>query len=86
MEEALKEARTNAARGNNGECVSKGLEAKKYGAGASADIVLGQCYQKMGNSGAAIQSYNAWLKANASGKLADSVRQKIIGLGGTPAN
>lgn len=86
MAEKLKEARAAGARGQNQQAIQLALEAKKLGAGASADIVLGQSYEKMGNTGSAITHYNAWLRANGSSKLADSVRAKVTRMGGTPAN
>lgn len=82
----LKEARQAAARGNPQQAVQLASEAKRLGAGVSADLVLGQAYQKMGNNSAAVRHYNAWLRANGSSKLADKMRAKIQTLGGVPVN
>lgn len=82
----LKEARQAAARGNPQQAVQLAGEAKRLGAGVSADLVLGQAYQKMGNNPAAVRHYNAWLRANGGSKLADKMRAKIQTLGGVPVN
>jgi pSer/pThr/pTyr-binding forkhead associated (FHA) protein/tetratricopeptide (TPR) repeat protein len=81
---AINEARQKSSRGSYAECIQKANEAKKFG--VVDNNLFGLCYEKMGNGGMAVKHYNMWLRGNGSNKLADRVRKKIIGLGGTPVN
>lgn len=82
----LADARKAHLQGNYSQAVKLATDALRYRGGLRAVYQLGLSYEKLGNKGQAIKYYNQWLKANPTAKTAQIVRNKILGMGGTPAN
>jgi tetratricopeptide (TPR) repeat protein len=79
-----KEALRLKTSGNYRGAIAKYREAGRYGPLNRRGI--GQCHQRLGDGGKAIQYYNEALKRTKNEKTAERLRGLIRNLGGTPVN
>lgn len=86
-DDLLNQASKANVSGNPQQAIQLANEAIKCGkGGARATFILASAYEKLGNNAQAVQYYNKWLQGNSAGAQANTIRQKIIKLGGTPVN